>query len=151
MRVVGVDLFLVFEDGSKILLPSMALDLSSPQAPQLYFGEEQVTAEALFAEVGAVEISENVSNLAITNVTTTSAVAEADPQPQVQPAPTLEGSDFSWRRQREDRRPARAVAGRPSHSANRHATAPGGVRRQGRSRCGEHFHEQQHRFLEILG
>src|SRR4051812_15881678 len=45
VRVVGVDLILVFEDGSKIVLPSMALDLSTPEAPQLYFGEEVVPPE----------------------------------------------------------------------------------------------------------
>jgi Ca2+-binding RTX toxin-like protein len=54
--VLDVDVVLVFSDGSKIILPGLAFDLVGPNAPNLLFGQEEVTAVRFLAAVGEVTL-----------------------------------------------------------------------------------------------
>ncbi|MFO1148138.1 MAG: calcium-binding protein [Alsobacter sp.] len=77
--VDGVDVHLVFEDGSRIILPGLALDMATEEHPHLYFGEAVLSQPDFFALVGQVEVATEFTPDRVQTVLATNAVSP-DPE-----------------------------------------------------------------------
>jgi Ca2+-binding RTX toxin-like protein len=84
VAIKGVDVHLVFEDGSQIILPGLALDLAAQDPPKLYFGDDIMPVPDFFARVGPVEVATEFPPESVRTVLATNAVSEdtSPPSPQ---------------------------------------------------------------------
>ena len=55
VEIVDIDVVLVFQDGTKIVIPGMALAVFSGRKAQFVFDDKEVDAESSFAQVGEIK------------------------------------------------------------------------------------------------
>ncbi|MCA3563932.1 MAG: cadherin domain-containing protein, partial [Methylocystis sp.] len=63
--VLDVDLVLLFDDGSKILLPGLALRMLGADAPRLTFLDGEIDPQMIIARVDEVQLADQLPNLMV--------------------------------------------------------------------------------------
>ncbi len=82
--ILDTDIVLVFADGGKVILPNLALDMTTGQSPDLKFVDQMLDSVRFMAQVGDVKLAD-----AMPAVQLSSAPAEGQgtPQPAAPPQP----------------------------------------------------------------
>ncbi|MCA0405591.1 MAG: cadherin repeat domain-containing protein, partial [Proteobacteria bacterium] len=84
MTVLDIDTILVFPDGGKIIIPTLALRLVSPEPPALDFAGKLVEPQQLLASVGDVRLVDTLPALAASEAAGEKKTREESSTPAVQ-------------------------------------------------------------------
>ncbi|MEZ5840904.1 MAG: hypothetical protein R3D02_10950 [Hyphomicrobiales bacterium] len=86
--ILDVDIVIVFPDGSKIILPGLALEVVSTLPPTLEFEDTSVDAQTFLAKVGEVKLAEEMPNMSIaSDIEEAGKKAENEAEAEAPPPP----------------------------------------------------------------
>lgn len=100
VTAVDVDLVFLFPDGSRLVLPGLALNLLSADPPSISFKEEQIEPAVMFSKLGDIKLVDHVLATSLTSGgepdktsdATGQGNGEASQSPKPMPMPTMGGT-----------------------------------------------------------
>ncbi|MBV6656358.1 MAG: hypothetical protein KI785_01190, partial [Devosiaceae bacterium] len=112
--ILDVDVILIFDDGSRVILPNFAMQLVGTTPPRLHFIDESVDPQGFLALIDDVRLVEEVPIMQVTSIDSEESEAEAEQQDQAPPQPVPPASSTDVPVQAQGASPAVAADENPN-------------------------------------